>query len=221
MNADRIQDLFVRLQERRTNPHAFEQWREYRDFLTSVIIQGSRDDMDIGIFGAGRCNDLDLHRLSEYFHSVTLIDRDLIAMREACVRYGIPEYGNVRVCLCDFVGLSQQDYVQFAKKCFMLIEKFGPDPYSVKLIEGVVAYLSCLYRKATGSADFCEQYGSVVSAGVHSQLDEMPAHIWEESMRFFGVEIDPLSDPVTSRIHRETLRLVLSYDDLLFSSAIK
>lgn len=71
----------------RSGTDTFDAWKDYRKAVTEFIIENSEKGSSAAILGAGRCNDMDLSRLSAHFSGITLIDRDTDAMREALGRF--------------------------------------------------------------------------------------------------------------------------------------
>ncbi|MBO5336503.1 MAG: hypothetical protein J6A94_05150 [Lachnospiraceae bacterium] len=63
--------------------NAFEDWEKYRDEITDFIISNSNPGKTAAIFGAGKCNDLDLCKLSGHFEKIFLIDIDEKSMKDA------------------------------------------------------------------------------------------------------------------------------------------
>lgn len=91
-------------------PGAWEDWAEYRSRLTGEIIsclslcEGKR----VAIYGAGACNDIDIHRLLREGCDVTLFDRDLAAMEQAAEEKG---YGQqISMKEIDFFRIEDREY---------------------------------------------------------------------------------------------------------------
>ena len=55
-------------------PHARNDWAEYRTAVTAYLLQHTEPQSSVAVFGAGRCNDIDLREFRKHFSSVTLID---------------------------------------------------------------------------------------------------------------------------------------------------
>lgn len=109
-SADLFYDMF---REAEINANAFEEWRDYREAVTRYIIEASRPGSSVTIFGAGRCNDIDLAALKEHFGTIRLVDFDKKAMRAAVEKYGIS--AGTELVEHDLVGIKREWYIRFIK----------------------------------------------------------------------------------------------------------
>lgn len=202
--------LYQQLRRQQMIPNAFENWRTYREALTGYLIELCRDMDDSGtlaVFGAGRCNDLDLELLAAHFSHITLIDYDTAAMQDALQRYHFSENSRFSCISCDFVGISEEEYIHYTalllEKLKKLREKTAPiDPSMQKntspvpaeniLFQHLLQPLEELYRSAHAhSFDFgCQHYDYSIAIGVHSQLASMPEWLWRNVVSLY-----PLSRP--------------------------
>lgn len=84
----------------RTNPNAFEEWRDYRRQLTDVVISATTEGDTLAVYGAGSCNDIDLDRRVRQ-RQAGLVQRQLAEWpqnraRGMAFRMAIDEYEIIR-----------------------------------------------------------------------------------------------------------------------------
>lgn len=199
--------LYQDLRHLQTIPHAYENWAEYRRAVTSYLIANTSSDSSLAIFGAGGCNDLDLSLLISHFSSITLIDRNVHAMEAALTQYALTDYPNIRLCGCDLIGISDASYEKFADTLIEQLQLFGSsvDPEYLQSI--ALSYLHQVYEHtACHKISFGRQYFDYsVSLGLHSQLNNMAAWIW---------------NAVTAPLHSITLPIAQGWNDTLVTQYI-
>ena len=174
-------NLYDQLRALQVLEHAFEEWSEYRKQLTDYILNHTVCNKSLAIWGAGRCNDLDLRRLSTYFSSITLIDRDENAMQEAIERYGLEEtHQNIHKRVIDFVGLTDEDYRQYAQYLIDQILRKNAFIHEEHFVDKVLIGLDQLYEKIIYHRIPIERdcFDYTIVIGVHSQLLSMLEWIW-------------------------------------------
>lgn len=160
--------------------NAYNEWEHYRHELTEIIIKYAKGNESIAIFGAGRCNDIDLNRLSGYFNEVILFDKDLEAMKEGLYQQKVEMMPNIKIKVTDFVGIDDADYRIYGDTLISEIRKKGMRTNACELAEVALDQLEVLYTKAMNTPiDFGVQaYDTAVVVGVHSQLISMLEWIW-------------------------------------------
>ena len=89
--------LYEDLLQKQFLPHAYEDWAEYRNAISNYLIASTAADSTLAIFGAGCCNDWDLSLLARHFSSITLIDNNLPAMKQALKRYQLETYPTIHL----------------------------------------------------------------------------------------------------------------------------
>ena len=89
--------LYEDLLQKQFLPHAYEDWAEYRNAISNYLIASTAADSTLAIFGAGCCNDWDLSLLAGHFSSITLIDNNLPAMKQALKRYQLETYPTIHL----------------------------------------------------------------------------------------------------------------------------
>ncbi|MDE7327851.1 MAG: hypothetical protein K2N63_16495 [Lachnospiraceae bacterium] len=177
-------------------PHAWEEWCGYRSQVTDYLIGNSKRGTSLAIFGAGRCNDLDLGRLLGHFSQVTLLDVDEKAMWEGLEKYGDFERGKggkasqqLIVFPVDFTGITAEDLIAFAEAFLRVWD--GKDPYSA--VYKAEEILSGIYGKSWAYVPAFpqKQFDYTVALGVHSQLGSAPAWM-----------LDAVGDELCSRVRQ-------------------
>lgn len=169
-----LYDQLVKLQ---TIPHSYEKWTSYRQQLTDYIIRHSMGKR-LGIIGAGRAADMDLGRLSEHFEEVILIDKDEKAMKEAIRRYGLEALHHVKPCVCDLVGIGEEDYRDYANLLVNTLRHSGGEIEVNQLAELALDQLEMIYHQAGHHKIELPECEQLVVVGVHSQLLTMLEWIW-------------------------------------------
>ena len=110
MGAGRLMNIYDQLRTLQVINNAYNEWEHYRHELTEIIIKYAKGSESIAIFGSGRCNDIDLNRLSRYFNEVILFDKDLEAMKEGLYQQKVEMMPNIKIKVTDFVGIDDADY---------------------------------------------------------------------------------------------------------------
>lgn len=123
--------LYEDLLQKQFLPHAYEDWTDYRNAISNYLIASTAADSSLAIFGAGGCNDWDLSLLAGHFSSITLIDNNLPAMKQALKRYQLESYPTIHLDECNLTGLYDSDYEKFCdtlfeqKKLFWCFHRYG------------------------------------------------------------------------------------------------
>ena len=173
--------LYEDLLQKQFLPHAYEDWAEYRNAISNYLIASTAADSTLAIFGAGYCNDWDLSLLAGHFSSITLIDNNLPAMKQALKRYQLETYPTIHLDECNLTGLYGSDYENFCDTLFEQKKLFGASIDTELPVSTALAFLHQTYEKAKKHVI---RYGShafdySVAFGLHSQLNNMAAWIWD------------------------------------------
>ena len=186
-------EFYRRITAMQQLPDARRQWSGYRRQLTDHIINASEPGTSLAVAGAGECNDIDIERLQKHFAKITLIDRRETDMSDKTDTYRI----------IDLLGLDDEAYIRFAEavlECRALPEGMAAALY--ELYEGISI-------RSIGSYDY------ILAAGLHSQLNIIPAAICMTASRTFGT--DP--EEALEVIRDMNGKLIPAVDDMLISSA--
>ena len=191
----RAKKIYETLRDSQVIPGAENEWQEYRTQVSAYLVENCESGGSLAVFGAGRCNDLDLHVLAGHFDTVTLLDADKDAMCEAIRSYrekqkiGAEAPGSgekVRMQVLNFTGIAQEDYLAFGEVLLALTESDSREEEEQCYLKG-----GRLLKKMYGTAvsydivkcltdgGGCEKYDYAVSLGVHSQLFNIPAWMVE------------------------------------------
>ncbi len=204
-------------------PNAWEEWSSYRRQVTDYLIENSAPMASLAIFGAGRCNDLDLGRLLDHFSQVTLLDMDERAMREGLEKYGISfqkEDGEMPSRLnmlpVNFTGICAEDLTAFADA--LLQSKDTENPYGA--VYGAEEVLARIYDKTREykPALLQKQFDYTAALGVHSQLGNAPA--WLLDVAGGGLRQQE-RESLFRRIERESALMAVRLNQYILSATGK
>lgn len=173
-------NLYDQLRGLQKIDHAYSEWAQYRKDLTSVIIQYAKDSKRIALFGAGRCNDIDLNRLLEAFEEIILLDKDLEGMKEGIKQQNVIRASSIQLQRTEFLGIEDEDYRLYAERLIDEIRKKGMKTRASELAEVALEQLAHLFQKAMDTSLCFKElsYDTAVVIGVHSQLLSMLEWIW-------------------------------------------
>lgn len=208
-------NLYDQLIELTRIPDAKQKWMGYRKELTRLIIEECHGGTLL-VVGAGDCNDIDIEELVSHFESVTLLDRSYVdedrlkAEYEACekVTYmsedllGIPDVEYRKLCQeCqEYIALNMDRFsmAAFADRFISLIEKIYDEARPLRCVKPGM-------------------YDNVVCIGVHSQINNMFAWIWDA----FETALGQKDSRVHSYIRKMNDSIMAKVNDYLFDIADK
>ncbi len=170
-------------------PNAHAEWKEYRENLTQLVSQTGIPGETLGIFGVGRGNDLDLKKLAEVYGKIILFDVDEEAMREAVAFYQLPEE-KVELRNVDLLGITDEEYRQFSNALQQEVLRFGYQTDVESFAAFAMDHLQAMYEKAAEKRKDLplEKVDVLVAAGLHSQINNMPAWLFEVFCQAVGKE---------------------------------
>lgn len=205
------EELYRKLSDMLIFPNAYEEWADYREKVTDYIIEHSEEGRSIAILGAGRCNDLDLAKLKKHFSFISLFDRDEEGMTEALKRYGLEDDPDVDIVVRDFVGISDEDYAEYADLMIKELNKKGRDTDLEDVAPLMIEKLEEIFKKTREhQADIgIQQYDYATALGLHSQLLNMLVWIWAVGLSNIGKS----EKTVEERIKQEDLYQVKKMND--------
>ena len=211
-----IYDELLKLQN---IPDAFKQWEAYRNELTNPIRSATGKKSTVAVFGAGKCNDLDLCELKEHFEHITLIDKEKSGMYRALEQYHLQREEKISLREADFLGIAPEDYRAYADDILKMIQVDGRNTDMSEVAEYAILSMERLYQAA-----FChvpdfgdKKYDYVVAVGVHSQINNMFAWLWQVYLEAVGQQ----EERVFSYIKEKNNQVIQRFDDALFRSAKK
>lgn len=209
-----LYDQLLRLQ---VIENAYEEWTTYREQLTDYIIKEARGNECIAIFGAGRCNDIDLKHLLAHFNEIVLLDKDKEAMEEGIYRQGVINSKRIKVKQVDFIGISNEDYRNYADILIKEVRKLGMNTNCQELAQVALKQLKRLEEKTERiNIDLgIGLYETTVVVGVHSQLLSMLEWIWHIILQ----TIKQNESSVRAQIIKMNEKYVRRFNDLLIRAA--
>lgn len=207
--------LYDQLIELTKIPDAYSKWSIYRDEITRLI----KDECHGGsllIVGAGECNDVDIHGLSEQFSSITLLDRSYDNNIVLDVKNAINN--KVTYVSEDLLGISDSSYRMLCEACQDYIA-FNINRFSISAFaDRYMTLAENMYKEARPLRSMKKgQYDNVVCIGVHSQINNMLAWIWDAYEAALGQH----DARVHNYIRKKNDTIIPEINDYLFSVADK
>lgn len=180
--------IYDELLKTQTIPHAYENWAVYRRELTEYVMGITEEGSTLAVFGAGSCNDLNLAALRGHFSKITLIDREKENMFVALDTYQLEKDEAISLKEADFLGITPQEYREYADDILRMIQVDGRNTDMDEVAEYAILRMKDLYQKAAERPlDFGEKvYDYVLAAGVHSQINNMFAWLWQVYLEAVG-----------------------------------
>ncbi len=205
--------LYDDLLARTVLPSAYSDWAEYRAALTDFIIAHTAADTQLMLVGAGACSDLDLKRLLAHTKSLTLLDRDVFAMRQGMARQGVPAEA-CTLAVCDLLGVSDAEYRAFSDRMLqsarcVLARGLPAERFTDRFVSEINQLLEDATPDPLPSAD------AIVCCGVHSQLLTMfvrMANVFSHHLPF-----DPT--PIYTAVRSHNARQMPQLNDALLAAA--
>lgn len=195
-------------------PNAYEKWAAYREAVTQYIIEQAFGNREIALFGAGRCNDMDLRLLCSYFEKITLLDQDKTAMEQALLQYGLKEHPRIEMKVVSFTGIEEDDLRDYADALVKEVRRRGKETEIAELVDVVNWQLNELEEKIKEYQFNLGQYENTVILGVHSQLINMLEWIWSIILQ----TIEKEEDSVRNRIMKLNDLVVDRLDNALLAA---
>ena len=204
-------NLYDQLTKLQVIEKAFIEWQAYRESLTSHIMKELPNESEVALWGAGRCNDLDLGVLAKNCKSIWLIDKNEEALRNALKQYGLENNNKVKIKICDFSGIEEQVYRTYADRLVSEVRIKGLQTNVEELANRAIKILDQvsdnLKQNTIDLSAICCDY--TVMIGVHSQLIMMFDWIWQVILQTLGREeervrqrIIALNEEVVKRVNR-------------------
>lgn len=199
--------IFESIKEEFNIPHAFHDWKLYRDRLTDIILHENNDNEkmhkgteskistlktcgsdkkhgSIAILGAGPCNDIDLKRLCEKYENVSLIDIDTESIGVGVTRQGVDKYPGINIVKASISGISEEMTESFFKRMYLYVCEKGQNLTEKDFIGRSIEELSIVEQHLYKSpADLRKvippkSVDTIVAAGLHSQLWSILSYCW-------------------------------------------
>lgn len=178
-----IYDQLLKLQ---VIENAWEEWAAYRLNVTNYLIDNIEDKSELAVFGAGRCNDVDLKLLLMHFEHLVLVDLDKDSMLEALKNQGLENEPRITLVVSDFVGIGPNDYRAFADTLVYTVRQKGLATPVEELAQAALREIDKLYTQAMARPLTFKAYTNIAVIGIHSQLISMIDWIWQAVLQTLG-----------------------------------
>ena len=233
--APRARQIYERFLERSSRDDEFNDWAEYRAELTEFIIENTAPGASLLILGAGKCNDLDLTRLAEHVGSITLSDYREETAAEAFLRYGLKPSEHIRFLASDYVGITDDDYIEYTDLLLGIMQKLADTPgdglekIAGPALDRMEQTLERIYERNMSyridlGVKTCDY---AVIAGIHSQLNNAFRGLFQyvrkdvedrgKEVRFAG----DLNQFIFRITKKHTGYLVKRFNDVVFDTAAR
>jgi hypothetical protein len=179
--------------------NAYEDWKDYRQLLTDMVIDIAGDDKakTVAVIGAGYCNDIDIKSLCGQFGEIFLVDCDTEALNN--VIYGMDEEDAKKVILrqASLTGIEESNVSEFFNDTLIKLQNRGKyltyHEFDEILMDNLDLLLSKTYTedevmKALPRADIavcngvCSQLFSVISYFIRSVAASIPEALFKGAM---------------------------------------
>ena len=236
--ASRARHIYDQFKARASRDDEFNDWAGYRDRLTEFVISCIPSGGSLLILGAGKCNDLDLKKLAEHCGSITLSDYRPETAEEAFRQYGLSSSENLRFAESDYVGITDEDYLEYTDLLLKTMEKLsgsreaqggnleeiaGPELSALKECLEQIYKRNEDYQIDLGNAGTAV-YDNAVVTGVHSQLNNSFRGLFQyvrKDVEDRGGEIrflEELNTSIFKTTRRHTKKLVTRFNEAVFAA---
>ena len=175
---------------------AFEDWEDYRQLLTGMVIDAGDGDKikTVTVIGAGYCNDIDINTLSRHFKYVTLFDCDFEALTKVKNGPGEEETKKIKLIQASLTGIDESDISVFFDETLAELQRYGKLLTRQSFEEVIMTNLDKLLSKIYTAEDeilkvlprtdiavcngVCSQLFSIVSYFISSVAASIPAALF-------------------------------------------
>ena len=107
--------------------NACEDWKNYRQLLTDMVIDASGGDRSktVAVIGAGYCNDIDINRLCGNFNKIMLIDCDSEALSKVKKDLKEAEAEKIVTVPASLTGIEESDISAFFDDTLLELKRYG------------------------------------------------------------------------------------------------
>ena len=133
-------NLYDELKKLTIMKNAYDDWADYRDNLTKIIVSDTVPRTNVMIIGVGDCNDINLKVLADHFDLVCLADRNILDVKSLCDKYNIDtvKRNNIFSQTIDLVGISDDAYRKTADEITGFMKKGSKLPEISDLADYVI-----------------------------------------------------------------------------------
>lgn len=220
---------------------AHGEWAQYRCAVTDFILKNCDAGSSLAVYGAGRCNDIDLARLSEHFSEIVLIDADAQALDEAVPKddrtaddindnagQTVTGRNNIRRAVFNLTGLDENACVRYIDYILDRVHGGRSESDSDDFLEGLEEFVRNIYAEDFHPRGIVPVIGRQcdysVAVGLHSQLNTVFSGLTSFVLGHLGTDRE-LRIAATERIEAlqrgYTDRLVQTADDIMLDATLK
>ena len=140
-------NLYDELKKLTIMENAYDDWADYRDNLTKIIVSDTVPRTNVVIIGVGDCNDINLKVLADHFDLVCLADRNILDVKSLCDKYNIDtvKRNNIFSQTIDLVGISDDAYRKTADEITGFMKKGSKLPEISDLADYVIKKYTDMY----------------------------------------------------------------------------
>ncbi len=155
---------------------AFEDWKDYRQLLTGMVIDAGGGDKtkNVAVFGAGYCNDIDVISMCGHFKNITLIDCDSEALIKVKNGLSAEDAKKIKLLPASLTGMHESDISVFFDVTLAELQRYGKLLTGQSFEEVIMTNLDKLISKMYTAEDEIVQLlprtDIAVCNGVCSQL---------------------------------------------------
>ena len=175
---------------------AFEDWEDYRQLLTGMVIDAGDGDKikTVTVIGAGYCNDIDINTLSRYFKDVALLDCDFEALTKVKNGLSGEDVKKIKLLSASLTGIDESDISVFFDETLAELQRYGKLLIRQSFEEVIMTNLDKLLSKIYTAEDeilkvlprtdiavcngVCSQLFSIVSYFISSVAASIPAALF-------------------------------------------
>ena len=157
-------------------PDAYDDWKEYRELLTDKVIglRKGNPEKTVCVIGAGRCNDIDKHKLLDAFANVSLVDYDTDAVGGVFKGLTNKEIWKLYIREMSLTGITEKDISGFCEDTILAMRSCGnalrvDDFYGI-VCNGIEKLKSRMIKSGEEILKILPKSDIVLCNGVFSQL---------------------------------------------------
>lgn len=157
-------------------PDAYDDWKEYRELLTDKVIglRKGNPEKTVCVIGAGRCNDIDKHKLLGAFSNVSLVDYDTDAVGGVFKGLTNKEIWKLYIHEMSLTGITEKDISGFCEDTILAMRSCGnalrvDDFYGI-ICNGIEKLKSRMIKSREDISEALPKSDIVLCNGVFSQL---------------------------------------------------
>ena len=169
--------IYGQIKDKFIMKNAREDWKDYRIRLTDLILEQGPES--VMLVGAGRCNDIDLHRLCDAVDRICLLDVDEAAKEDVLSVMPDRMRRKVDYRIASLTGIREADMEAFCTRLLAFAKAAGSsrraDDYRRRVMTELDALSRLLVRDAENLHAVLPENAAdiLVCCGVHSQLFSM------------------------------------------------